>query len=52
MTQARLNHVLVLNVYKDLASNINLRVIAQHFIEANDSQRALTGAFQAQLDTV
>ncbi len=45
MTQKRLNHILLLHIYKDHTDDINLREIAQSFIMAKQSRQNYFGSF-------
>ena len=45
MTQERLNHVMILNVHKELADAIDLTDIAKEFASANESRQQTFGHF-------
>ena len=36
MTQPRLNHLMILNVYKELLDNMDLKDIANQFVQGNE----------------
>ena len=45
MTQKRLNHVMLLHIYKEKVDQLDLKEIAKSFIEANARRKAFFGEF-------
>ena len=45
MTQARLNHLMILNVYKELLDNIDLKAIANLFVQGSEHRLTIFGTF-------
>ena len=46
MTQERLNHLLLLNVHKQLTDELDLVQVANHFVQENEHRFALFGTFK------
>ena len=45
MTQGRLNHLMILSIYKDMLDNIDLDKICNEFVTANDRRSTIFGKF-------
>lgn len=45
MTQARLNHLMILNVYKELLDELDLKVIANLFVQGSEHRLTIFGTF-------
>lgn len=45
MSQPRLNHVMVLNIYKELVDELDLRAVATEFVGSNEHRLRLFGSF-------
>ena len=45
MTQPRLNHLIILNVYKEISDKMNLKDIANQFVQGNEHRLTIFGAF-------
>ena len=45
MKQPRLNHLMVLNVYKELLDNMDLKDIANQFVQGNEHRLTIFGTF-------
>ena len=44
-TDNRLNNLLVLYIQKDLTDNINLKLVAEEYVNSNSSRRTMFGTF-------
>ena len=45
MSQPRLNHALVLNIYKELVDELDLCAVATEFVGSNEHRLRLFGSF-------
>ena len=45
MKQDRLNHLMILNIYKELANELDLAAVANEFISGSDHRKNLFGSF-------
>ena len=45
MSQPRLNHVMILNIYKELLDKLDLRAVAKEFVGSNEHRLSVFGKF-------
>ncbi len=45
MGQARLNHLMVLNVYKEELDNLDLTIVANEFVQGSEHRLQIFGKF-------
>ena len=45
MSQPRLNHVMILNIYKELLDKLELRAVAKEFVGSNEHRLSVFGKF-------
>ena len=46
MTQQRLNHLMIFNIYKEALDNMDLTSIANEFVQANEHRLSVLGSFK------
>ena len=45
MSQPRLNHVMILNIYKELLDKLDLRALVKEFVGSNEHRLSVFGKF-------
>ena len=46
MTQLRLNHLMILNIYKEALDDMDLKSIANEFVQGNEHRLSVFGNFK------